>query len=459
MVAAAIVVALSATAGLGAATSPTASAADATITRGPLTSQLHATGTLQYLAQLDGTPYTVVDHTDGALTALPAIGQVIDQGEVLFRAADQPVVLLNGTTPAYRSLSPGDTGPDVRQLNADLVALHYASSSELNPSSDYFSTSTATALEKLQARLGVTETGTVRLGQAVFLPAPIRITGVNATLGTAYRPDSSGASPAGARLEFVEFSPGGTQSVDPAAGDPRKCKPHKQHRCTHPRRGKHHKHKHHKPGESPKPGRHGGQKPRRSAGGNPGAKAPGGAGKPGSGPGSPNPSAGGPRGPSGGAPNPPPARPILQATSTRRVVVVQLDARAARSVKVGRHASITLPSGRTISGEIARIGTTANASGGVPVYINLAHPGFANNLDQAPVQVQITTAAVVSALRVPITALVARSATQYAIRAIGARGVTRLVPVRPGRFDDADGLVQVTGTGLAPGQRVAVPSG
>jgi hypothetical protein len=137
---------------------------------------------------------------------------------------------------------------------------------------------------------------------------------------------------------------------------------------------------------------------------------------------------------------------------------VQLDARAARSVKVSRHASITLPSGRTISGEIARIGTSANASGAVPVYINLAHPGLAGDLDQAPVQVQITTAAVASALRVPITALVARSATQFAVRTVGARGVTRLVPVRLGLFDDADGLVQVTGTGLAPGQQVAMPS-
>jgi hypothetical protein len=105
------------------------------------------------------------------------------------------------------------------------------------------------------------------------------------------------------------------------------------------------------------------------------------------------------------------------------------------------------------SGEIARIGTTADASGAVPVYINLAHPGLAGDLDQAPVQVQVTTAAVASALRVPITALVARSGTQFAVRTIGAGGVTRLVPVRVGVFDDASGLVQVVGA-LTPGERV-----
>ena len=40
---------------------------------------------------------------------------------------------------------------------------------------------TAYALEKLQARLGVTQTGVLTLGQAVFLPAAARITGLGAT--------------------------------------------------------------------------------------------------------------------------------------------------------------------------------------------------------------------------------------------------------------------------------------
>ncbi|HEY2438954.1 MAG TPA: peptidoglycan-binding domain-containing protein, partial [Solirubrobacteraceae bacterium] len=167
----------------------------ATVTRGPLTSQLHATGMLQYLAHPDGSPYTVIDHAGGTLTALPGVGQVIEQGQVLYRVADKPVVLLGGGTPAYRALSEGERGPDVRELNADLVALGYTSRSELDPSSDYFGASTAAALEKLQARLGLTQTGTLALGQAVFLPAPIRVTAVTATLGVRY-------APAAPRAEF-----------------------------------------------------------------------------------------------------------------------------------------------------------------------------------------------------------------------------------------------------------------
>ena len=52
-------------------------------------------------------------------------------------------MLLYGSTPAYRTLSEGAsasdvTGADVSELNADLVALGYATRAELSPASDYF---------------------------------------------------------------------------------------------------------------------------------------------------------------------------------------------------------------------------------------------------------------------------------------------------------------------------------
>jgi hypothetical protein len=40
----------------------------------------------------------------------------------------------------------------------------------------------------------------------------------------------------------------------------------------------------------------------------------------------------------------------------------------------------------------------------------------------------------------------------------GADGTHRLVTVSLGLFDDAAGLVQVTGPGLRPGERVVVPA-
>jgi multidrug efflux pump subunit AcrA (membrane-fusion protein) len=80
------------------------------------------------------------------------------------------------------------------------------------------------------------------------------------------------------------------------------------------------------------------------------------------------------------------------------------------------------------------------------------------NVDQAPVQVQITTAAVHNALIVPVNSLLALAGGGYAVETVDARRVHRLVPVTPGLFDDADGLVQVSGSGLAPGDQIVVPS-
>src|SRR5438067_11682348 len=124
----------------------------------------------------------------GTFTALPAVGQVVRQGQRLYSVDGSPVMLLYGAVPAYRSLSVGMTGADVRQLNAGLVALGDATRSELDPGSDYFSAATATALERLQDRLGLAQTGSLPLGQAVFLPAAVRVSGVSATLGAPAQP-------------------------------------------------------------------------------------------------------------------------------------------------------------------------------------------------------------------------------------------------------------------------------
>jgi hypothetical protein len=58
---------------------------------------------------------------------------------------------------------------------------------------------------------------------------------------------------------------------------------------------------------------------------------------------------------------------------------------------------------------------------------------------------------------VPVDALLARPSGGYAVEVTGSGG-HHLVPVTPGLFDDAAGLVQVTGPGLAAGQRVVVPA-
>ena len=94
----------------------------------------------------------------------------------------------------------------------------------------------------------------------------------------------------------------------------------------------------------------------------------------------------------------------------------------------------------------------------ITVDVTPSHPEAAGAWDQAPVQVGITTDRVPRAMVVPVTALLARSGGGYAVEVAGAGERNHLLPVSLGLFDDADGLVRVTGSGLAVGQDVVVPA-
>jgi peptidoglycan hydrolase-like protein with peptidoglycan-binding domain len=155
----------------------------ARVERRTLSAIVSQAGILTYRARSDGSPYSVINRARGTYTKLPAAGQVIRQGHVLYRVDDRPVVVLRGSTPAYRSLTAGASGPDVAELNADLVALGYATRAQLNPKSASFGPATTAAVIKLQAALGVTQTGTLTLGQVVFEPSAVRVTSVSAQLG------------------------------------------------------------------------------------------------------------------------------------------------------------------------------------------------------------------------------------------------------------------------------------
>jgi hypothetical protein len=347
----------------------------AAVTRGSLTEQTQEDGTLG-----DAGSYTVVVPASsgargagpGTFTWLPPAGQTIRQGQVIYQVSGKAVALLYGNVPAYRELSEGMTGADVTELNTDLVKLGYATAAALGPRSGwgYFSAETGYGLGLLQAHLGLAVTGTLPLGQAVFLPSAIQVTGLGASA-----------------------LPGAAANAGSV---------------------------------------------------------------------------------------------VLTASSLTPVVTVDLDASMQTEVAVGNQASVTLPDGATTPGVISQV-TIASASsssssssssspsspGGAPsasggssgsgsdaatmtVLVSLTDPKAAGTLNQAPVQVTITTGAVSNALIVPVDALLAQPGGGYAVEVTGPRG-HHLVAVTPGLFDDAAGTVQVTGN-LTPGQRVVVPA-
>jgi len=156
----------------------------------------------------------------GTLTWLPSAGQVIRQGQVLYRVDNgTPVVLLYGPVPAWRMLDEGLTGADVTQLNHDLVALGYASSSDISALGwDYFSWQTAHGVQRLESALGVSSPpGSLPLGSVVFEPEAIRVTNVLGSLG------GPGAGPvlaATSDRHVVTVPLSTAQETEVAVGDP-----------------------------------------------------------------------------------------------------------------------------------------------------------------------------------------------------------------------------------------------
>jgi hypothetical protein len=309
-----------------------------TVTRKNISATTAENATLGYAAS-----YTVTGQGGGTLTWLPSAGQVIRQGQVLYRTGNgTPVVLLYGSVPDWRTMSEGNTGQDVTQLNHDLVNLGYASSSDISALGwDYYSWETQYAVEKMEEALGVSSpSGSMTLGSVVFKPEALRVSQVTASPGS------------------------------PASG------------------------------------------------------------------------------------------PILIATSDRHIVTINLSTALESEVKAGDAVTVTLPSGSVTPGAITSVGTVASGTGNsasVPVSVQLTDPSAAGSLDQAPVTVNITTASASNVLVVAVAALLAQPSGGYAVEVTGPGNSRRLVPVTVGLFDDAAGLVQVTGN-LTPGEHVVVPN-
>jgi hypothetical protein len=313
--------------------------ATAAVTRQDIAATTPVNATLGYAGS-----YPVTGRGGGTLTWLPPAGQVIRQGQALYRVDNgSPVVLLHGSVPDWRSLDEGATGQDVSQLNHDLVDLGYAGRTDITALGwDYYSWETASAVQRLEEHLGVSfPPGSLSLGQVVFEPEALRVSQVTGSLG------------------------------GPASGT------------------------------------------------------------------------------------------VLTATSNRHVVTISLSTSQESEVTVGDSVTVTLPDGASTSGRISSMGTVASGTAEnatIPVTVTLAHPAAAGTLDQAPVTVNITTASSPGpVLTVPVAALLAQSPSGYVVEVVGPGNTRRYLPVRPGIFDDADGLVQVTGA-LTPGQSVVVPA-
>jgi hypothetical protein len=126
-------------------------------------------GTLRY-----GDPGQLVTRLPGTITMLPDVGDVLARGDTAFEIDGEPVVVMFGRRPAWRTLADGiDDGPDVVQLEANLILLGYGD--EDFDADEEFTDVTADLVSEWQADLEVDDDGVVDLGRVVFLPTAVRV--------------------------------------------------------------------------------------------------------------------------------------------------------------------------------------------------------------------------------------------------------------------------------------------
>jgi peptidoglycan hydrolase-like protein with peptidoglycan-binding domain len=112
-----------------------------------------------------------------------AAGDTVRSGERLAEIDGQPLFALAGPVPAWRDLTPGESGPDVAELQQALASLGYYDDGD---ETGYFGPATTYAVSLYYEHLGYTppSTGGVPAAAVVFLPSlPATVVAVNGAAG------------------------------------------------------------------------------------------------------------------------------------------------------------------------------------------------------------------------------------------------------------------------------------
>jgi hypothetical protein len=148
--------------------------ASAKVTKTTLVQTEQVGGTLSH-----GTPVALPARSKGTLTWMPSDGSVVKLGKPAYKVDNEPVILLKGTLPPYRTLEPGVEGADVKQFEQNLKGLGYKGF-DVDGEYTYY---TAQAVEQWQDDLGKEETGKVEVGDIVYTTGDIRIAVPQASVG------------------------------------------------------------------------------------------------------------------------------------------------------------------------------------------------------------------------------------------------------------------------------------
>ncbi len=412
----------------------------------------------------------------GVVTEEPTVGDYYEEGAVIYEVNNEPVVLLYGSIPAYRTLSTRSSdGADVEQLERALVNLGYANDSTLTVDEN-FTSATRDAVELLQADIGANETGVLGLGEYAFVPGPLyvaesfvslaqttqsgqAVVATSAVMGTtvtwvadegeiigqgdrlytvderpvvlvlgdvpAYRAmafGDEGADVAAIQRALVDLGYADAGSVVDGVFDEETLVAMLVWQAAIGA---------HTDGVVnlgevvfvTEPVRIG------SVLVTPGDTMQNGA-------------------------------PVVATSASFTFVTVQLPTADQDLVAVGDAVIVELPDGETAAATVTAIGTVAQAGQQAgdnffEVTVTLDDPAAALGLDGAPVDVEVVNDSAIDVLAVPVTALLALSEGGYAVEVVVEDGSRLLIGVEPGLF--SDGFVEVAGNGLVDGMQVVVP--
>lgn len=387
------------------------------------------------MALAEGTVTGLSNRLSGTVTRVAEAG-VFAQGDILYWVDEQPVVLLYGDLPQYRTIALPRMGtfegPDVAQLKEALVALGYDPDGTVVPG-ETFGGKAEAMVERWQADIGASEDGSVGVGEVIYASGPVEVTDFLIEVGDTVAPGQDVAElpdddveplQGGDVQQFEEalvrlgFGSGALvadgiwdESTDRATiawqesmgaeadgivdwGDvvflPDTISVLDQLATK-------------------------------------GTTVNGGTG-------------------------------VLDVSSAEKLVSMDLPGSDQGVVSVGDTVTVELPDGTVVPATVVDVPTVATGTGNnavFPVTIALDDPSAAEGLDEAPVEVMIVTDSARGVMAVPVTSLLALAEGGYAVEVDAGGGNTRLVGVEIGFF--ADGLVEVQSSGLHVGDRVVIP--
>ena len=137
------------------------------------------------------TDYDVLGGLSGTLTWSVPAGTVVTSGQLLYETdGANRAALMYGSRPAWRTLdADASNGVDIRQLEENLLLLGYTRKGDVIDR--HWDSDTTAAVKRWQRDAGLEVDGTVELGEVIFLPEAIRITEVQAKLGSGVGPGAT----------------------------------------------------------------------------------------------------------------------------------------------------------------------------------------------------------------------------------------------------------------------------